>query len=103
MKTPYIVKLKNDAPAAIRQYIGTRNEATYHAWKGHDVEIYGKVIPAYGDSYPRNQPHISVRLMKEGTAAFSTVALDEIEGEINLDTVPSKPSYSGTRTVYRRR
>jgi len=93
-----LIKLKKSCPAAV---LNGKNARVIESWSNIPLEPYGTLIPAYGDKYPYNQPHISVAM--PGFAAFSVVALDEIDGELPQN-LPKNPSYRGeSRTFYRKR
>ena len=99
-----LLRLKSEVPASIARYkgdmapmapYGCRNDI-YLAWKNQPVEPYGRIIAAYGNEYPWNVPHVSVRLGVPGAAGFSVVALDELADPLP-DALPPKPSYEGVQ------
>jgi hypothetical protein len=97
MKT---IRVKGEVPIAIERHKGTVHQHIYDAWKNQPLEPYGKVIKGRPDrEAPYNKDRISVRLALPGVAAFSAVTLEEIEGSIDLESLPPRPSYSGTAPI----
>lgn len=88
---PVVVRLKGEVPRTIERYRGGSPDLQriYNAWKGQPVQLYGSVIPGYGDSPPYNQAHIPCQLV--GHSAYTVVNLDEYEGDVNPDLLPRNP------------
>lgn len=90
-REPVVVYLKGEVPRTIERYRGGSMDLQriYNAWKGQPVQLYGSVIPGYGDSPPYNQAHIPCQLV--GHNAYTVVNLDEYEGDIDPDSLPRNP------------
>lgn len=89
------IRVKGVVPIAIERHKGTAEQHIYDSWKNQPLEPYGKVLKGRGDKAPYDRDHIAVRLAIPGVSACCVVALDEIEGPIDLTNLPKMPSCCG--------